>query len=1115
MSINLTDEIEVKTKKGKLCAAKQIFLKGDTKNVENEIQDINSRHNTLNTKHESLSRTVQGIAATSGASTANNVTYNNNNSGLNAENVQDAIDELSSIGHFAKRGGIVNISTNYNSEHTAEVLTLAQALSKVPSTDRVLGFQGKYLASDGWHTIIYTGNSLTSWSDTTKWIDLADKVFNSISNNATFAGIATPATNPGTPDGLVFYLAGISGVYSNFGVTLQDEIAVIANTGNNSWVKHTVLGVATTKSAGVMTAKDKIDLNLVLDNDIATYLNAIISSKGDIIKDTSYTNRTFVTRYTVNSGMRIQGYLDLIPFGNTSTWANLVLLDESGNFSRVMTYTDFNNTGLTVNENEKFLCVTNPCKIGSYIKITLGDDSKTIRLDDSATLQSFRDLGDITSSQFINSTYIYNNELSSLPEDTFIKSDLDFEVIEGAYIGLNGMIEKGDFGNIIIIKPKSSTQYIHIKSRLSGRNICFLGYSNTVSAKTVKPLISTTSGADEVINADWYIKPVTYLYVYVGGNAPTLESIDGFNLVPVPTIKQVSDITSDITSVFRILPLLQNTLSFTYKNGYIEGSGMVIINNDFNNSLAVFDLAGLSRVKIKVKSVVNETYTTASFSNSITPTSSSTFLPIIKTPKDVVTEIVTDVVNRYLFVYVNNASVSELEVSKISVAPTELVSKNELLKIENNITSSLTNKLDKKFGDNLFDKDSPEILYDTLLSTKNVIEQPFYAKNFCVTQYIAIEEGKNYIANYSSEDNSISLCVVDATRTTVLLSINKETGPEYKFTAPEGAAYVRMTIPTQIKDTFIFNEGTEVIEESYYEDKPVFHSEFNIVKTNATVYPWKNKVIAMYGDSITELCGNDTVGPTSWGGYLISALNAKGIVRGWGGTTLIHNIWNNSSPGINIHWFNDFGEQVAVGTEGAVQCNPVGMCDWKRIVTQFPETIKDTINAVILMGGTNDFRSSEIGNIEYTLRDSIPEVTTNIDTDWIESEYYTGGDFDVTKVQGAVCSAILKLQTWMPNAVIIVATQLSGIWLTQGENGTHQLVSDKSGLTEGEFALKIAEAARYMSVPVIDINGLTGINQWNRTRFITDNVHPYTNNGNKAMARVFIGEMTRIRPNTI
>ena len=94
MSINLTDEIDVKTKKGKLGAAKQIFLEGDTQTVEKEIQDINSRHNTLNTKHESLSRTVQGIAVTGGASTATNVTYNNGNSGLNAENTQDAIDEL-------------------------------------------------------------------------------------------------------------------------------------------------------------------------------------------------------------------------------------------------------------------------------------------------------------------------------------------------------------------------------------------------------------------------------------------------------------------------------------------------------------------------------------------------------------------------------------------------------------------------------------------------------------------------------------------------------------------------------------------------------------------------------------------------------------------------------------------------------------------------------------------------------------------------------------------------------------------------------------------------------------------------------------------------------------
>ena len=93
-NINVTAPIHAATKKGKLAAAKEVFLEGDTQTVEKEIQDINSRHNALNTKHESLNKTVQGIAATGGASTATNVTYDNTNSGMTAENIQDAVDKL-------------------------------------------------------------------------------------------------------------------------------------------------------------------------------------------------------------------------------------------------------------------------------------------------------------------------------------------------------------------------------------------------------------------------------------------------------------------------------------------------------------------------------------------------------------------------------------------------------------------------------------------------------------------------------------------------------------------------------------------------------------------------------------------------------------------------------------------------------------------------------------------------------------------------------------------------------------------------------------------------------------------------------------------------------------
>lgn len=145
-------------------------------------------------------------------------------------------DNSERLDHILNRRGVVNISTNYNDDHIAEELTLAQAIAKVPSADRVLGFQGKYLASDGWHTIIYTGDNLINWDDETKWIDLADKIFNSISNNATFAGIATPATNPGTPDGPIFYFAGEVGTYSNFdGVVLNNPGLIVLHNLTGTW----------------------------------------------------------------------------------------------------------------------------------------------------------------------------------------------------------------------------------------------------------------------------------------------------------------------------------------------------------------------------------------------------------------------------------------------------------------------------------------------------------------------------------------------------------------------------------------------------------------------------------------------------------------------------------------------------------------------------------------------------------------------------------------------------------------------------------------------------------------------------------------------------------------
>ncbi len=83
MSINLTDELLAKTKKGKIASAKQVFLEGDQENLQ-QIGD----------KTHQLENAIKDIAATGGASTANAVSYNNETSGMTAVTAQGAIDEL-------------------------------------------------------------------------------------------------------------------------------------------------------------------------------------------------------------------------------------------------------------------------------------------------------------------------------------------------------------------------------------------------------------------------------------------------------------------------------------------------------------------------------------------------------------------------------------------------------------------------------------------------------------------------------------------------------------------------------------------------------------------------------------------------------------------------------------------------------------------------------------------------------------------------------------------------------------------------------------------------------------------------------------------------------------
>ena len=69
-------------------------------------------------------------------------------------------------------------------------------------------------------------------------------MINSLGVGYQFMGVATPGTNPGTPDQNVFYIASESGIYSNFGGLAVSDGEVAIFKYNGTWTKE-VTGAAT------------------------------------------------------------------------------------------------------------------------------------------------------------------------------------------------------------------------------------------------------------------------------------------------------------------------------------------------------------------------------------------------------------------------------------------------------------------------------------------------------------------------------------------------------------------------------------------------------------------------------------------------------------------------------------------------------------------------------------------------------------------------------------------------------------------------------------------------------------------------------------------------------
>ena len=100
---------------------------------------------------------------------------------------------------------------------------------------------------------------------------LLNAIRDAFSKGYLFAGVATTDTNPGTPEGKVFYIANGKGSYTNFGgleVTDNDDFAIF--TYDNAWAKSNVAISSSGGIAQTMVETTYADLKSMRDNGTLT-----------------------------------------------------------------------------------------------------------------------------------------------------------------------------------------------------------------------------------------------------------------------------------------------------------------------------------------------------------------------------------------------------------------------------------------------------------------------------------------------------------------------------------------------------------------------------------------------------------------------------------------------------------------------------------------------------------------------------------------------------------------------------------------------------------------------------------------------------------------------------
>lgn len=380
---------------------------------------------------------------------------------------------------------------------------------------------------------------------------------------------------------------------------------------------------------------------------------------------------------------------------------------------------------------------------------------------------------------------------------------------------------------------------------------------------------------------------------------------------------------------------------------------------------------------------------------------------------------------------------------------------------------------------------------------------------FRCTKLIPLSGASSIIAAYTMHNSSVPNAVyynADGSFNSYVASwSNRQIVTIQSSDFPAGAAFV------------VFNTSGDFVVDAYVQ----VNGEYGLDKRVGQLISWAGKWGVCYGDSITAQ-GND--GVSGYVGKLNREIAFKNLYgRGVGGQTFVWNdlCWysevgtngayldrylydsagNRTNNVISANYTAEQVEYIESALGKTIEVHRGCLCSWDRIKGMIPSAMRQNINLIIIMGGTNDFVSG------YALGSGMPEFSSanTTDTDWVnDSTYYTGGDYDVTTFAGAVMSTIMKFTRWCPNAVIVVATPW-GNFDTSAKKQTENINGDNIAA----FAGREQELANYMGVPSINTAGEAGVNAFNASAYFADSIHP-NDAGAKLIAKVIIGNLRQI-----